>query len=163
MSRLAAILLAALTPAVPLAGALAQESRFDAFPPDSSAPAAPAPAAPPPARPAAPAAAPAHPPDTWQDRPFVVLVGLDKVSARATRLSGPVGRELTFGTLTVLPRTCVVRPPEVTVDAAAYLEITDARLGTPPFHGWMLLSEPSVSIFEHPVYDIRLVGCRSAP
>ena len=92
-----------------------------------------------------------------------MLVGLDKVSARATQLSGPVGQPISFGSLTVLARACVVRPPDAAQDAAAFLEISDTRLDTPPFRAWMLLSEPAVSIFEHPVYDIRLVGCRAGP
>jgi hypothetical protein len=54
----------------------------------------------------------------------------------------------------------VVRPPDAAADAAAFLDITDARPGIAPFHAWMLLTEPSLSIYEHPVYDIRLAGCR---
>ena len=174
MKRLAVILVAALAPVMPMPDALAQDSGFNAFPPDSPAPRAFVPGRPPappqPATPPRPAPAPPQPatppvpaPEAWLARPIVVLVGLDKVSARTTTLSGPVGQELTFGTLTVLPRACVTRPPNAAADAAAFLEITDTRLNTRPFSAWMLLSEPAVSIFEHPVYDIRLVGCRAAP
>jgi hypothetical protein len=132
-----AMLLAALLAAAP--GALAQT-------PDAA----------PPAGPEAPPA-----PDPWLPRPVVDLVGLDKVSARTTAISGPVGQPLHFGTLTVLVRACVVRPPDAAPDAAAFLEISDSRVSGKPFSAWMLLSEPSLSIFEHPVYDIRLVGCRA--
>lgn len=170
MKRATATLLAALALAVPAAGALAQEGGFDAFPPDAPAAAKPAmppraaaPAPAPPATPAPAAKPPAPAPDAWLALPVVELVGLDKVSARTTALSGPVGQELHFGSLTVLPRACVVRPPDIAADAAAFLEIVDPRLETTPFRAWMLLSEPAVSIFEHPVYDIRLVGCRAAP
>jgi hypothetical protein len=134
-----AFLLATLVPAMPATGALAQ------------APAAPAAPAPPPPGPA---------PDAWVARSIVDLTALDKVSARATPLSGKVGEELHFGTLTVVARACVVRPPDAAADAAAFLDITDARPGIAPFHAWMLLTEPSLSIYEHPVYDIRLAGCR---
>ena len=153
-------------------GLRAQESGFDSFPPDlptRAAPARPAPPpepwtqAPPTVAPVTPAAPPAPAPDVWLARPIVDLVGLDKVSARATPLSGPVGQPLSFGSLTVLARACVVRPPDAAADAAAFLEIADAQLDTKPFRAWMLVSAPAVSIFEHPVYDIRLVGCRAAP
>ncbi len=164
MKRSVASLLAALALVAPAAGALAQEAGFDAFPPSLPSRPKPAvppqPAAPPPAQPAKP---PGPAPDAWLALPIVELVGLDKVSARTTALSGPVGQELRFGTLTVLPRACMVRPPDTAADAAAFLEIADPRLETKPFRAWMLLSEPAVSIFEHPVYDIRLVGCRAAP
>ena len=136
-----AFLLAALVPAMPASGALAQA------PAASSAPAPP----PPPPGPA---------PDAWIARPIVDLMALDKVSARATPLSGKVGETLHFGSLTVVARACVVRPPDAAADAAAFLDITDARPGIAPFHAWMLFTEPSLSIYEHPVYDIRLAGCR---
>jgi hypothetical protein len=136
MKRAAALLLAALSPAALTAGAWAQ------------APAAPAPPPPGPA------------PDAWIARPIVDLITLDKVSARATPLSGKVGEELHVGTLTVVARACMVRPPDAAADAAAFLDITDARPGIAPFHAWMLLAEPSLTIYEHPVYDIRLAGCR---
>ena len=120
-----------------------------------------------PAPPATPSPAPAAPPApasaAWLARPIVQLTALDKVSARAVPLSGKVGEDLRFGSLTVVARACVVRPPDVPADAAAFLDITDARPGTPPFYAWMLLSEPSESIYEHPVYDIRLAGCAAAP
>ena len=101
-----------------------------------------------------PAAGPA-----WQPRAWVDLVGLDKVSGRATPFSGAVGQTLHFGTLSVRAQACLVRPPEAAADAAAFLAIADERSDTTPFAAWMLLSAPAASIYEHPVYDIRLVGC----
>jgi hypothetical protein len=116
-----------------------------------------------PAPPAAPAAPPAGPPapspEAWVPRPVVQLTALDKVSARATSLSGKVGEVLHFGTLSIVARACMVRPPDQPADAAAFLDITDSQPGTTPFHAWMLLNEPSLSIYENPVYDIRLAGC----
>ncbi len=136
MRPAAALLLAALLPAVAVPGAQAQA----------------------PAAPAAPPPGPA--PDTWVAKSIVDLIVLDKVSARATPLSGKVGDELHFGTLTIVARACVVRPPDAAADAAAFLDITDARPGIAPFHAWVLLAEPSLTIYAHPVYDIRLAGCR---
>jgi hypothetical protein len=154
----ALLLVAALAPAIPapapaLPGVLAQAP----FPP--AAPAAPVPQA----APARPAAPPGPAPDVWLARPVVDLIGLDKVSGRSTALSGRVGQEIHFGTLTVLARACMVRPPDAPVDAAAFLEIADSRPDTQPFRAWMLLSEPALSIYQHPVLDIRLAGCRAGP
>ncbi len=177
----AALLVAALAAGVPVAPAQAQGlSAFppaaprepfvpplDAFPPEAPSPGQPLPAQPSPEQPgpggqAAPVqAAPPSAPDIWKAASGVDLVGLDKVSGRTTPLSGRTGQELHFGTLTVVARACVVRPPVVAPDAAAFLEITDMRTGSKPFRAWMLLSEPAVSVFEHPVYDIRFMGCRA--
>lgn len=164
MTPQTALVLAALAAAVPAAGPVLPGPVLPGpvlpGPVQSGAVAeAPRSPAPPPAAPAQPA----PPRDPWVARPVVDLVGLDKVSGRATVLSGRVGQELRFGTLSVVARSCVVRPPDVAPDAAAFLEITDARPGTAPFRAWMLVSEPASSIFEHPVFDIRLVGCRAGP
>jgi hypothetical protein len=109
---------------------------------------------------ATPPAATPLPVEAWLPRGGVDLVALDKVTARATQLSARIGEDVQYGSLTIVARRCVVRPPGVSPDAAAFLEITDSRPGVAPFRGWMLKSVPSVSIYEHPVYDIRVAGCR---
>lgn len=122
-----------------------------------------------PALPAAPAQAtrPATPPTPvtpiagdWQNRTSVELRGLDKVTARSATVTGKVGDTMRFGTLSILVRGCVARPPDQPADAAAYLEITDRGATAPMFRGWMLASSPATAILEHPVYDIRIAACR---
>jgi len=54
----------------------------------------------------------------------------------------------------------MVRPPDQPADATAFLDIIDSHGGAPAFHGWMLLSDPALSMFAHPVYDVRLAGCQ---
>ena len=115
-------------------------------------PGTPAPDQPPPA-----AAVP--PPPAWLPRGVADLVALDKVTARATALSVRVGQSATFGTLTIAVRVCDTRPPDQPADATAYLDIADTHLGGPQFHGWMVVSAPALSMLEHPIYDVRLVGC----
>lgn len=128
----------------------------------------PAPAQPAPVQPVAQpgAAAPDAPagpqyPDVWQPRPLADLVALDKVTAHVTPLAGRLDQPMTFGSLTVVVRACVVRPPDQPADAAAFLEITDSNAGAVPFRGWMSLANPSMNNYEHPIYDIRLAGCRA--
>jgi hypothetical protein len=82
------------------------------------------------------------------------------VTARAATLNGRLGAPLSFGSLTITLRSCVVRPSEQAPDAAAYLDVIDSRPGVAPFHGWLLLSAPAASVYEHPVYDVRLAACR---
>ena len=105
-------------------------------------------------------AVPANAQPAWVPRGAVELVGTDKVNVRTTALSGPVGQPIPFGSLTIVAKSCVVRPADQIADAAAFLDITDSRPGPVAFHAWLVRSAPAVSIFEHPVYDIRLVGCR---
>ena len=104
--------------------------------------------------------APAPTEKDWQSRPAATIQALDKVTARVTSLTGKVGETLRFGTLSILVRSCVVRPPDVPADAAAFLEVTDRGATPPLFRGWMVRSSPGIGVIEHPVYDLRLSGCQ---
>jgi hypothetical protein len=96
----------------------------------------------------------------WQPRTGVELQALDKISARTSTLTADLNQPMTFGSLTIVAKSCFVHPPDQPQDAAAWLDITDSHSDQPNFHGWMLASTPSVSSLEHPVYDVRLTGCR---
>ncbi len=118
---------------------------------------APAPQAgvPPGAQPAAPTG-----PDAWLPRGSAELILLDKLRAQPSAVMVRTGQTATFGTLSIALKSCAVRAPDVPQNAAAFLEVTDSRQSAPPFRGWVLSNVPSVSLFEHPVYDLRLVTCR---
>ncbi|HET6305836.1 MAG TPA: DUF2155 domain-containing protein [Rhodopila sp.] len=116
------------------------------------------------------AAAPSVPPPTvsagwpnvWLPAGEVRLQALDKVNAQATELTVKVGQTATFGSLTIAVKACVIRPPDQPADAAAYLDVTDSHPDSPGFDGWMLEDEPSVSMMQHPIYDLRVTGCSAA-
>ena len=76
--------------------------------------------------------------ETWLPKTTADLAGLDKITLRG----------------------CVVRGPDQPADQAAFLDIADTRRKDFAFHSWMLLSAPAVAVVEHPVYDVKLVGCR---
>ena len=112
------------------------------------------------AGPPAPSPTGPSPPDTWVPRNAADIIMLDKLSAQPTTLTVRVGQSAPYGTLTIAVRACDVRPPDLPQNATAFLEITDSRGSAPVFHGWVLSNTPSVSQFEHPVYDLRLASCR---
>jgi hypothetical protein len=87
------------------------------------------------------------------------LRALDKVSAVPTTLNLKVGQSVQYGSLTIQLLRCVVRPPDREPDAAAFLDVQDAHAGEPGFHGWMFAKEPQLGVLEHPVYDLRVIGC----
>ena len=107
-----------------------------------------------------PALAQTAPGADWLPRGGVELQALDKVTARGTVLTGRIGQAMTFGSLSITATSCVVRPPDQPADAAAFVVITDSHPNGAGFRGWLLAGEPSVAMFEHPLYDIRLNGCR---
>jgi hypothetical protein len=86
---------------------------------------------------------------------------LDKNNARSAALTVPVGQSAHYGSLTITVAACMVRPPSDPPDASAYLIINDQHPGEPGFRGWMLQRAPFVSMLEHPIYDVRVLGCRA--
>ena len=93
-----------------------------------------------------------------------VLQALDKVTARVSTVTVPVGRVVKFGTLEIIARVCDKRPPEEPPESSAFLDIWDARPGKPVdsiFRGWMFASSPALSAMEHAVYDVWVLDCKT--
>lgn len=96
------------------------------------------------------------------DRHLAVLQALDKITARTSEMTVPVGDLVTFGTLDITVHACRSTPPDQTPEDAVFLEIVDQPPGSDAatvFSGWMFASSPAVSAMEHAVYDLRLVDC----
>ncbi len=108
----------------------------------------------------APASAPAESPaDAWVARSSADIQVLDKVNAHATTLTLKIGQAADNASLSITLRACQTRPSDQPADSTAYLDIDDHRPGAPGFHGWMFAKEPSLSMLENPIYDVRLVDC----
>ncbi len=120
------------------------------------------PAQPPPAQAAPPGAPPtAAAPSAWLPQTTAMLQVLDKVNAQNAVLTVRVGQSAQFGSLTIQVQACQIRPPDQPQDATAFLTITDSHADAPGFRGWLLANHPSVSMLQHPIYDVRVVGCRA--
>ena len=103
----------------------------------------------------------AAPAPSWVPRGAAELRALDKINARSAKLEVKVGSSVRYGSLTITVEACVVRPPDQAQDAAAFMVIADSNASEPGFRGWMFASAPSVSMLEHPIYDVRVTGCIS--
>jgi hypothetical protein len=93
---------------------------------------------------------------------IAVLQGLNKVTARISRLETPVGTAIYFGNLEIIVKRCWKSPPSERPENAALLEIIDRKPGETPevvFNGWLFSSSPSLSGLEHPVYDVVVLEC----
>ena len=100
----------------------------------------------------------------WISRPVALLQGLDKVTARISTVTAPVGQLVRFGTLDITVATCQEHPPTLAPESAAFLSNDDQ----PPdeaaealFSGWMFASSPGLNALEHPVYDVWVLSCSS--
>lgn len=104
--------------------------------------------------------APPAPPPAWLPRQTAELQIVEKLDATHRTLDISVGGSAKIDTLLIQVKACVVRPPSQKRDAAAYLDITGKDTTSPLFQGWMLAAEPAASLFEDPLYDVRVIGCR---
>ena len=95
---------------------------------------------------------------------WVVLGGLDKLTARVVTIEAEVGRTTRFGQLEIIARACRQRRPEAaSPESAAFLDIWDTKPGQPAqsvFRGWMFASSPALSAMEHPIYDVWVLSCK---
>lgn len=98
---------------------------------------------------------------TWVSQGSALLQVLDKVNAQNAVLTVKVGQQAQFESLSIQVEACSIHPPDQPQDSAAYLTITDSRADAPGFRGWMLANNPSLSMLQHPIYDVRVVGCRA--
>lgn len=107
-----------------------------------------------------------RPERNFDEMPIAVLGGLDKVTARTSSFTVPVGTTGRFGQLLVTVRACRRSPPIDPPESAAFLEIVEARTDeerVARFTGWMFASSPGLSALEDPVYDVWVIDCRKAP
>lgn len=99
-----------------------------------------------------------------------VLRGLDKVTGKARDFRAPLGKAVTYGTLSIVVRACAKRPPEETPEVKVFVEVSDLKKlsakpddakGAQIFSGWMFASSPAINALEHPVYDVWAIDCRA--
>ena len=140
---------------VPQTGPLAIPQAVPPAVPPAAAP-APAPGSPEAAQPAAPEPVEKS---VWLPRHTAELQILDKVDATHEVRDVAVGSSLKVAGITIAVEACLVRPANEQRDAAAYVDITDANPAIEPWKGWLLAAEPGASVFEHPIYDVRVTGC----
>ena len=97
--------------------------------------------------------------------PIAIMQGLDKITARVSRFEAPVGKPVTFGSLSIVVRECQKSAPEDRPENAAFVEIGETRPGEGKvqlFSGWIFSSSPALSALDHPVYDVNLLECKAA-
>lgn len=101
-----------------------------------------------------------------EERPVATLRALDKITGRVEQIDIQIETPYRFGTILITVHSCRVTPPEETPESAAFMEVSEFKIGqdkAPVFEGWMFASSPALSAMEHPVYDLWLIGCKQQP
>ena len=88
---------------------------------------------------------------------------LDKISSKNILLKLKNGDLVTFKDLSIKSLKCKNSEFDDNPEITAYMQVTDLNNSNNDevfvFNGWMFSSSPSITPFDHPVYDIWLVNC----
>ena len=94
---------------------------------------------------------------------FVEIKILDKVSSKTSQLSLNIREEKKFENLIIKILKCKNSEFDDNPEVTAYMQVQDVTLKNNDqvyvFNGWTFSSSPSISLFDHPIYDIWLVKC----
>tara|TARA_B100001540_G_scaffold259450_1_gene237791 strand:+ start:363 stop:761 length:399 start_codon:yes stop_codon:yes gene_type:complete len=94
---------------------------------------------------------------------FVEIKILDKVSSKTSQLSLKIDNEFKFENLIIRVKKCKNSEFDDNPEVTAYMQVQDITLKNNDkvfiFNGWTFSSSPSISLFDHPVYDIWLIKC----
>ena len=94
---------------------------------------------------------------------FVEIKILDKLSSKNISLNLEIGIEKKYQNLSVKALKCKNSEFDDDPEITAYMQVQDVTLKNNDqvfvFNGWTFSSSPSISLFDHPVYDIWLTKC----
>ena len=96
---------------------------------------------------------------------FINLKALDKITAKTSDFRLAVGEKKFFGPLEIKALKCQMSENNDSTDTVAYLQVKD--LSTKDnnqvflFNGWTFASSPTLRSIDHPVYDLWIVSCEN--
>ena len=94
---------------------------------------------------------------------FVEIKILDKVSSKTSQLTLDINKETKFENLIIKVLKCKNSEFDDNPEVTAYMQVKDITLDNNDqvfvFNGWTFSSSPSLTLFDHPVYDIWLSKC----
>ena len=94
---------------------------------------------------------------------FTEIKILDKISSKNTSLKLKNGQLLKFKDLSIQSLKCKNSEFDDNPEITAYIQVRDLSNQNNNevfvFNGWMFSSSPSITPFDHPIYDVWLVKC----
>ena len=94
---------------------------------------------------------------------FTDLKILDKISSKNTLVKLKNGELFTFKDLSIKSLKCKNSEFDDNPEITAYIQVKDLTDENNNevfvFNGWMFSSSPSITPFDHPVYDVLLIKC----
>jgi len=88
---------------------------------------------------------------------------LDKISSKNSLIKLKNNEEIKYKDLSIKSMKCKNSEFDDNPEITAYIQVRELNKQNNDnvfvFNGWMFSSSPSIAPFDHPVYDIWLVGC----
>tara|TARA_Y100000816_G_scaffold218436_1_gene163492 strand:+ start:607 stop:1107 length:501 start_codon:yes stop_codon:yes gene_type:complete len=95
-----------------------------------------------------------------------ILIGLDKITAKSSELVVNLNESKKFGPLEIKILKCGKVKVNNKIDSVAYMQVKDLTKNDNEqvfiFNGWTFASDPSLTPFDHAIYDLQLLNCSSA-
>ena len=99
------------------------------------------------------------------EKVYINLTVLDKITAKTTAIRLSVGEKKLFGSLRIIVLKCQLSESNDFIDTVAYLQVKD--LSTKDnnqvflFNGWTFASSPTLQSIDHPIYDLWITSCEN--
>ena len=94
---------------------------------------------------------------------FTEIKILDKISSKNISLKLKNGQLLKFKDLSIQSLKCKNSEFDDSPEITAYIQVRDLSNQNNDevfvFNGWMFSSSPSITPFDHPIYDVWLIKC----
>ena len=95
-----------------------------------------------------------------------ILIGLDKITAKSVKLEVKLNKIEKFGPLEIKILKCGKVKVNNKIDSVAYMQVKDLTKSDDEkvfiFNGWTFASDPSLTPFDHAIYDLQLLNCSEA-
>ena len=99
------------------------------------------------------------------DKIYVNLKTLDKITAKTSDIKLVVGEKFLFGPLEIKVLKCQYSEVENIADTVAYLQVKDLSTKDNDqvflFNGWTFKSSPTLQSIDHPIYDLWVMSCEN--
>ncbi len=91
------------------------------------------------------------------------LIGLDKITAKSTKIVINLEEAKKFGPLEIKILKCGKVRVNNIIDDVAYMQVKDLTKNENEkvfiFNGWTFSSDPNITPFDHAIYDLQLLNC----
>tara|TARA_B100000575_G_scaffold4702_1_gene3517 strand:+ start:2444 stop:2950 length:507 start_codon:yes stop_codon:yes gene_type:complete len=98
-----------------------------------------------------------------QKTSHAILIGLDKITAKSSEFEVNLNETKKFGPLEIKILKCGKVKVNNKLDDVAYMQVKDLTTSENEkvfiFNGWTFASDPSLTPFDHAIYDLQLLNC----